>query len=670
MQRGVYFDAWFPRQHCYHPSLPPRRLRMIDDLVDYRATTLVWASLGGGSISLPYLEQEAFGPVDARSRFYGFVNDSEFIAAAQARGIKVFGIVFEAQGWEFPVELSEAEDEVLAINELRGAGTRGWMGLREFSQNRYPKLWKPVEHYFPAGLVNSLGEPVTDLIEECCARDIHQTALHARWVECPDREHQCFYMDRNNPVWRAYLKAIIKIQIDAGVDGVQLDETELPLGSLQYGGCFCRDCMTGFRDYLAARPVEFPGVDLTTFHYGDWLLEQGFDFKSRLDETPLYAEYYRYQLGAIRAHFAELADYARSYGRSVGREVLVSGNFFNMDPQYLGMVDDVDLIVTEMRNTTHRQPEWFRYVAGFAGDKDVIVVENPYGGVVPALVSELQEGRGYDLFRLSLFEAAAFGVNMSVPYGSWMGATIEDAFYAPHEVAADAQTFLAEHERFFARRTVNEVAVVYGVESNRELIAKADVSDNLVNARDESVVVPYRQVTEALAGAGVPFDVVIFSDGRTAPDRVTPETLRPYGTVLLPHCSYLTPAQEAALASYADGGGRVVRFDSFEGLEPLLPGGRQVVLDGSGVETVAVNTAALADGAVAVHLVNYGYDAELDRVRPTGPVTLDARLPGAPAAATAYASDGGVTSLPVTVADGRVRVALDALGPYTIVVFG
>ena len=59
MERGVYFDAWFPRQHCYHPSLPPWRLRMIDDLEDDRATTLVWSALGGGSISLPYLEEES-----------------------------------------------------------------------------------------------------------------------------------------------------------------------------------------------------------------------------------------------------------------------------------------------------------------------------------------------------------------------------------------------------------------------------------------------------------------------------------------------------------------------------------------------------------------------------------------------------------------------------------
>ena len=78
MERGVYFDAWFPNQHCYHPSLPGRRLRMIDHLLDYRATTLVWSAMGGGSIALPYLEQEAFEPIDTRFRFYGFVNDSEF----------------------------------------------------------------------------------------------------------------------------------------------------------------------------------------------------------------------------------------------------------------------------------------------------------------------------------------------------------------------------------------------------------------------------------------------------------------------------------------------------------------------------------------------------------------------------------------------------------------
>jgi hypothetical protein len=692
MQRGVYFDAWFPRQHCYHPSLPPRRLRMVDDLVDYRATVLVWSALGGGSLSLPYLEQEAFGAVDARSRFYGFVNDSEFIDECHRHGIAVFGVVFEAQGWEFPVELNDAEDTVLALNELRGVGHRDWMGLREFSQNRYPKLWAPIEKYFPGGLINSDGERVTDLIEECVARDIHQQPCHARWVECPDRDHQCYYMDRNNPVWREYLKAVIRIQIDAGVDGIQLDEAELPMGAFQYGACFCKDCMKGFRDYLQAQPADrrspdLDGADLSAFHYGDWLLARGHDFQEGRESAPLFGDYYRYQCAAIKEYFGELAAYARAYGRDCGREVLVSGNFFNLDPTYLALADDVDLVITEMRNTTYRQPEWYRYVAAFAGDKDVVVVENPYGGVVPELVEMLKQGRGHDLLRLSLYEGAAFGANMTAPYGSWMGSTIEDSFYAPHDLLVEIQGFLADHDDLYQRRTQHELAVVFSVASTRELISRQDASDNLRNARDESVRVPYRVVASTLASASEPFDVVLFPDGVTAPDRVSPDSLHRYATVVLPDCAFLTGAQVAAVEAYLAAGGRVVVTDrlgedlpadvrqrllahsgvhraAMDDLTALTPRGRQVSIDAD----VGVNVAALADGSAAVHLVNYGYDADVDGVPVLRDVDLSVRLPYEPVAATLVQPGAEPVTLSVRRSAAASVVTLPELGVYAVVV--
>src|SRR5262249_56167211 len=97
MERGVYFDGWFPRQHCYHPSLPPRRLKMIEDLETYHATALVWSALGGGSISPPYLEQEAWGEGDARFRFSGFLNDPQFIPPRPHPPIQPSPIVFQVQ---------------------------------------------------------------------------------------------------------------------------------------------------------------------------------------------------------------------------------------------------------------------------------------------------------------------------------------------------------------------------------------------------------------------------------------------------------------------------------------------------------------------------------------------------------------------------------------------
>jgi hypothetical protein len=667
VERGVYFDAWFPRQHCYHPSLPPRRLRMIDHLEDYRATTLVWAALGGGSISLPFLEEEAFADVDARYRFYGFVNDAEFVAECARRGIKVFGIVFEVQGWELPVELNADEDRILALNEVRGDGARDWLGLREFSQNRYPKLWKAFEHYFPGGLVNSAGERVTDLIEECVSRDIHGNALHARWVECPDREHECYLMDRNNPVWREYLKAVIRIQIDAGVAGVQLDEAELPLTALQYGGCFCRDCMAGFRAYLEERrPGEVAGVDLSSFHYGEWLLAQGWDFKKRQHETPLFWEYVRFQRGQITRYFAELCEYARTYAASKGREVLVSGNFFNLYDQYYSLEPQVDLIITEMRNTTYRQPDWYRYVAGFARGKPVIVVENPYGGVVPELVDALAHGRGYDRFRLSLYEAAALGANMSVPYGSWLGSVIEDSFYAPHELCIEIQSHLAENDHLFSAETYSEVAVVYSVRSMSRLMAERDAfADNRTNLSAD-VSVPYLEACRALSDLGHPYDVLFFPDGELRGDELTPADLAQYRTLVLPGCSSLTAAQVQLVRAYLDDGGCVLVLGAFDDehadllehagatrAERLslddLAGGAQVVADGADELVVCIHR---IERGAAIHLLRYAYDEEADAAPALPALSLEVRLPSAFSSATAT-SPGGPLPVRLTPSGGN-----------------
>jgi hypothetical protein len=632
MERGVYFDAWFPRQHNYHPSLPPRRLKMVDDLVDYRATVLVWSALGGGSISLPYLEQEAWGEIDPRFRMYGFVNDSEFIAAAQAQGIKVFGIVFEVQGWEFPVELNDAEDRILALNELQGEGHRDWLGLREFTQDRYPHLWKSHRAYFPDGLVNSDGEIVTDILDECCSRDIHGQPCHAHWVECPDREHYCYTMDRNNPVWREYLKAIIRIQVDAGVAGIQLDEAELPLTTLQYGGCFCKECMKQFRAYLQALPPdalpgELKGTDLTRFHYGEWLLERGFDFKSNRESIPLFWTYIRFQRTAITRYFREMTDFARTYAASQGRSIEVSGNFFNCLDQYYALEPDVDLIMTEMRNTQYRQPTWYRYIRGFAGEKPVVVVENPYGGIVPDLVAKLQRGEGYDLFRMSLYEAAALGANMSVPYGSWMGSVEEDAFYAPHDLCVEIQDFLADHAYLFSPGSLADTAVIYSVESNFYGGARPEeIANNPENAASRTRL-PFWDACQTLADARQPWDVRFFPEGTLRADAAANLDLGHYRTVILPHCHWLSAPQAEAIGRFLDGGGQVIATGPFgENLDQRhrrdlmghpgttvvddvetgeLPISRQIIW---GDDTdLAINIVPVARG-VALHLIRYDHD--------------------------------------------------------------
>ena len=656
MERGVYFDAWFPRHHCYHPSLPPRRLRMIEDLEDYRATVLVWSALGGGSISLPYLEQEAWQEIDPRFRFYGFLNDAEFIRHCQERGIKVFGIVFEVQGWEFPVELSEDEDRVLSMNEPRGLGRPGWLGLREFTRNTYPKLWKPFEHYFPDGLANSDGEKVTDILEECTSRDIHGAPCHSKWVEAPDREHYAYLMDRNNPVWREYLKAIIRIQIDAGVAGVQLDEADFPMWAIDDGGCFCKDCMKQFRAYLQHLPPEdlpdeLRGTDLETFHYGSWLLERGYDFRTNREATPLFWTYIRFQRQVIVGHFAELADYIKEYGRSKGREVLVSGNLYYLSPHFYPFEPKADVLITEMNQTGYRQPVWCRYAAGFAQGKPVVVVENPFGGVGPELLPMLQAGKAYDRFRMMQYEAAALGINMSVPYGAWMGAVIEDSFWAPHDVVVEIQDFIADHERLYATETLSEVAVAFSAQSSHDWLER----------HGWKVPHPFWTVGERLVAEHQPFDVVMLPDGVLREDVITAGDLARYRTLVLPECTFLTLAQVAAIRGYLEGGGHVLALGELgRNLEPSalavldhprltrstelraedLPDGPQAYVEPS--VDLAINVHRLHDREAAIHLIRYDYDEERDEVPVIPRMTIELRLSRPFRTATAFSPTGEV----------------------------
>ncbi len=642
MERGVYFDAWFPRQHCYHPSLPPRRLKMIEDLEAYRATALVWSALGGGSISLPYLEQEAWGEVDPRFRMYGFVNDAEFVKHCQERGIKVFGIVFEVQGWEFPVELAEDEDRVLAFNELRGEGKPGWMGLREFTQNTYPKLWKPLEHYFPDGLVNSDGDPVTDILEECTSRDIYGQPCHSTWVECPDRTHYAYLMDRNNPVWREYLKAIIRIQIDAGVAGIELDEADLPIFATGYGGCFCKDCMKLFRAYLKDLPPErvpeeVRGENLDKFHYGEWLLSRGYDFKANRETTPLYWDYIRFQRRTIVRYFGELSDYIKEYGRSQDRNVLVSGNFYYFTPHYYAFEPKVDILITEMDSTSYRQPSWCRYAAGFAQGKPVIVVENPYGGVPLELLPKLRAGKGYDLFRMMQYEAAALGINMSVPYGAWMGSVIEDSFWAPHELVVEVQDFQADHEdTLYGTETYSETAVAFSVESSYRYLEE----------HGSGTKFPFWATCDQLVEAKQPFDVIVLPEGELREDSLSVESLERYRTLILPECRFLTSVQADVVKAFLDRGGRVLGTGEVgQNLDdtartvllahPLmlhttdvrpedLAGGPQVVAEGA--PDLAINIQRIGDKQAAIHLIRYDYDEERDEVPVLPRLDLEVRL--------------------------------------------
>jgi hypothetical protein len=184
----------------------------------------------------------------------------------------------------------------------------------------------------------------------------------------------------------------------------------------------------------------------------------------------------------------------------------------------------------------------------------------------------------------------------------------------------------------------------------------------------------------------VPFDVVVFPDGETAPDRVDPAALTGYRTLVLPDCFDLTPRQVKALTECLEAGTVLVVTDRFaaglaeeeraallqhpgvrtaaaEDVDAMTPLGRQVRASAP----VGVNVHRLEEGA-AVHVVNF--DVGADGVRRTGPLTLAVRLDAStavePTTATYLPADGEPVAVEVSSRDGVHEVTLPDVGVYGV----
>lgn len=650
-------------------------------------------------------------------QIYGYMNDSDFIAECNRRGIRLFGIVFEVQGWEYPVVLDD-QGRIVRMN-LRAEEKKehSWYGLREFSLDAFPDAFPySLKDFYPDGIRDEDGAPVNDLWEACCTRDRSGNPIHAQWVEVKGHQEACYQMCRNNPVWREYLKKIMEIQIDAGVPGIQLDECELPMTSISSGGCFCNSCMKQFNTYLKERKSEgklgpeWNAVDLDDFHYGRYLKEHECSYP---EGAPFYRDYWEFQVRQVRRYFGELADYARHYAaEKYGKKIEISGNFYNMQPAYYPIENKVDIVITEMEHTLFRQPYYYRYCAGFASGKPVIIAENPYGGIIPRLLEMLDQGRGYDLYRIFLLEASMYGCNMSVPYGGWMGNTIKDSFWAPRELTAGIQEFLAAHEDAFPRTKSSGAAVLYSYgsyywrDSNKGSGANGmqDTYGALLEATADEWLdpelkpVPFWNVIRAMSENNAQYDVIMLPDGDFREDDVTAEWLEGYPLVIVPDCFALTENQRQILLGYAQEGGKVIvagriatGTDFPEELSrtgnaffvPLHGDKERDIRDFMNVFDKVYGPVAPVEcvrekigvqryddgGKTWIHLLNYQYDEREDRVQPVGRLELKLRRVGSKMPKVLVPDGVPVPACEIRHEGEKTILVLHNVGLYTVLAY-
>lgn len=203
-----------------------------------------------------------------------------------------------------------------------------------------------------------------------------------------------------HPEWRAHLKEMVRLLVEAGADGVFFDNPWMGAQPFLWGGvwlggagCYCPRCRKAFRQ---ATGLEIP---------------------TQID--PLQEEvqaYLRWRAGVVTSTLHELAEYARS----LNPEVLISANDFDvvMRPSFLILGIDLralarvqDVLMIE----DYGLPRWEAKDSLLVNNALTLRLARAWAGSTPISTLPYNRGIGFDSvysprkFRQAIAEAVACG---------------------------------------------------------------------------------------------------------------------------------------------------------------------------------------------------------------------------------------------------------------------
>jgi len=643
MLRGLYFMGWYRDMWNYHPSLPIKNLHMIDDIESMQGNTLIWSSLGSGAIGLPYLDLEANDKVAPRLRLYGFLNDREFCEECARRNITVFSVLWKAQLWEFPAEFNDDETELLSLNLTRNAGSKkGFVGMSELSTNRYPKLFAPIEKYFPDGLHDFRGNRVHDFLEEFKSVSLDGRSILSAWLMASGHGHICYAPCANKDSYLAYLKKDVEMMADAGAGGLHIDEYDTQKHVLSNAGCFCDECMHKFAKYLSDNDITLPTDvhNLDSFDYRSYLKSKGIRDEelvasngTRRFSVPLYRAFTDMQLASIEWIVRNVTEHFKDYTRARrGVAAPVTANLFQCLPHSWDSKKYLDILAGEKTQIQLRQDGWYKFAFGWANGKETCFVEDP-NAYVRDVIEDIKNNI-HDRFILFLLEPMAHGFHIAFPYGSWLQNQVKDAFWPDLRVTRALGTWLSENERLFPRNPVAGTAVLYDLPSalENEISEPADDTPLEVQFGEEKELGRVNFVSkdgrfevffnliQKMSDANVLYNVLYVSPD----EELSAKRLSPYSALIVPDAPRMSEHTATVIQSWQKKGGRLITcgricsklpdVESMEQAEIV----REFTQADTVVHVVAEVPIGLAvhriDGGYALHLVNYQYNEQTHHI--------------------------------------------------------
>lgn len=523
--------------------------RIVEDMRKLRVSALMWSAMGSGVISLNNLEEEGWGRRiwDPQGR-----SDVEFIRECKEKGINVFSVVFTAQGVEVGISTDEKEERIISFGRIDKKEGKKYWGLNEFYQNRYPKIFKGFKNYFKDIFYDDKGNPVKDFINETACCSIDGKPARALWVNEIEKyfDMKNYYMCKNSPYWRDYLKRIVEMQIEAGSPGIQFDESGGPLDSTMFDVGFCPHCTRRFSQFLS----EKYGEKFRNFDYRKYLRRRGYGLGSiftYFKGVPYGKEFKTWHLQAIRENLKELTDYTRDYAKQKEKEVLIAGNYVELLPFYFPVVDLVDILNFElMVKAPHEGRNSARYMLAreLAREKPVTAVPSIMHGAY--FKKRKKDNLDKSMMKYFVAEAAASQANFQIPY-SCLTIEGEGSYYPDLESLAPYQNFIANHSEFYLGKPVNDITIIFSFPSYFWEFEWVTQSGSHMSS--------FLGIESLLSDLKIPYHTAIWGDGKFVDEFHSEIDSK---IIILPAVSCLTEKQRDWLENFSNSHGKIAILGS------------------------------------------------------------------------------------------------------------
>ena len=405
----------------------------------------------------------------------------------------------------------------------------------------------------------------------------------------------------NNPDWQAYEKAVVRMQIESGHDGIFFDNP-----TVHPQGCYCEYCMAKFAIYFASigNFVELPETNTVAF------------VRQLAVQHP--NEFLRFRCTTARDFMQEIRDYARTIKRDA---LITCNNSLNSPSVFFSQGRDYGYNIYEMSKT-----------------EDFITAEDM--GSQPRTLADgntVEYGPIYEMLH-------------AISHGKPVVAvTIADGDYhtAPNLVRLAMAEAAAHRASYLGWPTWPEkerVKMILGIRLQADLLRKNAALLNETHPRTDALVfLPFRRwvetsdcVVEKIAGAltraNAQFEVVCEDDlgtriGKTWTQAPTNFSVPPVLIVESP--SVLTAAEKKLVENFQAGSGRVVFANEPSWLKKVQEAVATPSVELQGPPGIRVVVADQKEKTI-VHVYNLNVQrlsSFEDKVNPAANVVLKVRVP-------------------------------------------